>query len=114
MKKFNKKGFTLIEMLVVIAIIAVLVAIVIPTVGDSTEKAREAADAANIRSYIAEVTTKAMTGTDPVSKEYTLTQQTEGWTTISDIAGKPVSGIPSSGTITITSDTNGNVTIAAK
>ena len=31
--KMNKKGFTLIEMLVVIAIIAILVAIVIPVVG---------------------------------------------------------------------------------
>ena len=60
MKKMNKKGFTLIEMLVVIAIIAVLVAIVIPVIGNSTEKAKEAADAANIRSAIAEVTTSAL------------------------------------------------------
>lgn len=54
MKKMNKKGFTLIEMLVVIAIIAILVAIVIPTVTNATEKAKEAADVANIRSYVAE------------------------------------------------------------
>ena len=60
MKKMNKKGFTLIEMLVVIAIIAILVAIVIPTVGSATEKAKEAADAANIRAAVAEVTTKAL------------------------------------------------------
>ena len=60
--KMNKKGFTLIEMLVVIAIIAVLVSIVIPVVGNSTEKAKEAADAANIRAAIAEVTTKALSG----------------------------------------------------
>ena len=60
MKKMNKKGFTLIEMLVVIAIIAVLVSIVIPTVSSATEKAKEAADAANIRAAIAEVTTNAL------------------------------------------------------
>ena len=60
--KMNKKGFTLIEMLVVIAIIAVLVSIVIPVVGNSTEKAKEAADAANIRSAIAKVTTQALAG----------------------------------------------------
>ena len=36
MNKMNKKGFTLIEMLVVIAIIAVLVAIIVPTVSNST------------------------------------------------------------------------------
>ena len=48
--KMNKKGFTLIEMLVVIAIIAILVAIVIPVVGSSTSKAQAATDAANLRS----------------------------------------------------------------
>lgn len=53
----NKKGFTLIEMLVVIAIIAVLVAIVIPVVGSSTDKASAATNAANLRSLQAEVTT---------------------------------------------------------
>lgn len=57
MKKMNKKGFTLIEMLVVIAIIAVLVAIVVPTVSNSTVKAAAAANAANLRSYKATVTT---------------------------------------------------------
>lgn len=45
----NKKGFTLIEMLVVVAIIAILVAISIPAVSGALEKAREAADAANLQ-----------------------------------------------------------------
>lgn len=48
----NKKGFTLIEMLVVIAIIAVLVAIVIPTVTTSNHKAEAATDAANLRGVL--------------------------------------------------------------
>lgn len=48
----NKKGFTLIEMLVVIAIIAVLVSIVIPVVGAATTKAEAATDAANLRSVL--------------------------------------------------------------
>ena len=52
--KMNKKGFTLIEMLVVIAIIAVLVAIIVPTVTSATSKAKAAADAANLRSALAE------------------------------------------------------------
>lgn len=72
--KMNKKGFTLIEMLVVIAIIAVLVAIVIPVVGNSTEKAKEAADAANIRAAISEVTTKALMGETGASKSVELSQ----------------------------------------
>ena len=50
----NKKGFTLIEMLVVIAIIAVLVAIVVPAVSNSTTKAQASTDAANLRSIKAE------------------------------------------------------------
>lgn len=60
MNKFNKKGFTLIEMLVVIAIIAVLVSIIIPIVGNSTAKARAATDAANLRSVKAELTIMAL------------------------------------------------------
>jgi len=61
MNKFNKKGFTLIEMLVVIAIIAVLVSIVIPTVSSSTAKAQAATNAANLRSLKAELTTAMLT-----------------------------------------------------
>lgn len=57
LKKLNNKGFTLIEMLVVIAIIAVLVAIAIPTVTSATDKAAAATNAANLRSYKAAVTT---------------------------------------------------------
>ena len=48
----NKRGFTLIEMLAVIAIIAVLVAIIVPAIGNSTEKAKAAADAANLRTVL--------------------------------------------------------------
>ncbi|MGM9590811.1 MAG: type II secretion system protein [Faecousia sp.] len=50
MNKMNKKGFTLIEMLVVIAIIAVLVSIIVPVVSNSTTKAAAATNAANLRS----------------------------------------------------------------
>ena len=55
LKKFtNKKGFTLMEMLIVVAIIAVLVAIAIPTFSGQLKKANEATDAANIRAAYAE------------------------------------------------------------
>ena len=60
-KRLDKKGFTLIEMLVVIAIIAVLVAIIIPVVVSSTDKAEAAADAANLRSVLGEANTLLMT-----------------------------------------------------
>ena len=59
-KRLNKKGFTLIEMLVVIAIIAVLVAIIIPVVVSSTDKAEAAVDAANLRSVLGEANSLLM------------------------------------------------------
>ena len=47
--KKNEKGFTLMEMLIVVAIIAVLIAIAIPTFTASLNKAKVATDEANIR-----------------------------------------------------------------
>ena len=71
MKK-NKKGFTLAELLIVVAIIAVLVAISIPIFTNQLEKSREATDAANIRDYYAEIATALVTG-DLSSETTTLT-----------------------------------------
>ncbi|MCH4032405.1 MAG: type II secretion system GspH family protein [Lachnospiraceae bacterium] len=57
----RNKGFTLAELLIVVAIIGVLVAISIPIFTSQLEKAREATDAANIRSQYAEVMAEAIT-----------------------------------------------------
>ena len=115
MKKMNKKGFTLIEMLVVIAIIAVLVSIVIPVVGSATEKAKEAADAANIRAAIAEVTTKALMdgGANAGSVPVPMTQGKAGFVTedlttiggLTDAQFETVSKAIKGTTITISWDT---------
>ena len=53
--KRNQKGFTLMEMLIVVAIIAVLVAIAIPVYTAQMHKVRVAADKANIRAYYAQI-----------------------------------------------------------
>lgn len=45
----DQKGFTLVEMLIVVAIIAILIAVSIPMVSGTLEKAREAVDDANYR-----------------------------------------------------------------
>ena len=60
-KMKNKKGFTLMEMLIVVAIIAILIAIAIPTFASSLNKARVATDEANIRSGYAAVMTEVLT-----------------------------------------------------
>lgn len=52
MKK-HKSGFTLMEMLIVIAIIAIITAIVIPTFKDALTKAEDATELANARAVYA-------------------------------------------------------------
>lgn len=61
-KMKENRGFTLAELLIVVAIIAVLVAIAIPIFTSQLEKAREATDIANIRDYYAEISANLLTG----------------------------------------------------
>ena len=62
MKKiYSKRGFTLAELLVVVAIIAVLVAVSIPIFTGKLEKAREATDIGNMRAAKAAAVTIYLT-----------------------------------------------------
>ena len=95
-------GFTLAELLIVVAIIAVLVAIAIPVFNSQLEKSREATDLANVRSAYAEVMTAAITEDHGEAKfdgktiyqsdgSYVavvspLKQQTKGWQSTMPIA----------------------------
>ena len=60
-KDRQKQGFTIMEMLIVVAIIAILVAVSIPIFHNSLHKAKVAADKANLRAYYAELQLEYMT-----------------------------------------------------
>lgn len=79
-KKRNNKGFTLAELLIVVAIIAVLVAIAIPIFTSQLEKSREATDNANVRSAYAEVVTEYLADdTSSHSMTVAARQKVSGW-----------------------------------
>ena len=82
-KKMNKKGFTLAELLIVVAIIAVLVAIAIPVFTSQLEKSREATDISNIRSAYAEITTGLLTG-DLKEEDNTIIVGSAGTATLTE------------------------------
>ena len=72
----RKNGFTLVELLIVVAIIAVLVAISIPIFMSQLEKSRESTDMSNIRVAYAEVMAEATAdGLDHRSKDISLEQK---------------------------------------
>lgn len=131
-KKLNKKGFTLAELLVVVAIIGVLVAISIPIFTSQLEKSRDATDMANIRSAIAEVTAAELSGDEAesannhvtykdnkYSAEVKATGQTAGWSGVADttatidIGGYQVAPSTIGWTVEIAKDAS-TVTITAK
>ena len=81
-------GFTLLEMLIVVAIIAVLVATAIPIFANQLEKSREAADLANVRSAYAVVLSNGMLGyedPDDIEKVVQLQQKQDGFQGFQDI-----------------------------
>ena len=131
----NEKGFTLAELLIVVAIIGVLVAISIPIFTGQLEKAREATDAANIRAAYAAVSTDMLLDSkepkDANDVEYdatngvytakvTATQKEDNWQTLGktdntkmEIGGQKVEAAKDGATWTITGTVStGKVEIA--
>ncbi len=120
----NKKGFTLMEMLIVVAIIAVLVAIAIPVFNGALTKSKESADVANIRAAYAEwqvailtenaavPTAKGDTVPSTTATDFTSKLQTLNYT---DKLSYSYDGTEKTGTITYTPTklTGGNSTTAA-
>ena len=80
MKKNNKKGFTLAELLIVVAIIAVLVAIAIPVFTTQLEKSRDSVSVSNMRAAYAESQALLLAGvkTGETAGNATLTINEDG------------------------------------
>ena len=83
--KQNKNGFTLMEMLIVIAIIAVLIAVAIPVFASQLEKAREATDLANVRSAYAQLSTEALLGDSEATVTVNLKQKQADWQSVDPV-----------------------------
>ena len=90
MKK-NNKGFTLAELLIVVAIIAVLVAIAIPIFTSQLEKSRDAVSISNIRAAYAEASALYLTSNgydDSARGDHVKVNATAHTATVDDVAFK--------------------------
>lgn len=77
MKKLNnKKGFTLIELIVVIAILAILAAILIPSLTNYIQKATDSKNQANCRSLYTQYSLDVAISTTGTATAPTLTGAT--------------------------------------
>jgi type IV pilus assembly protein PilA len=115
----ERKGFTLAELLIVVAIIAVLVAVAIPVFTTQLEKSREATDIANVRSAYAECVTKYLTDGSG-SMTVAAQQKQDGWQTspqptittqVNGTESKVSFAAKTSGNYTVTVNSAGSVSI---
>ena len=88
--KGNRKGFTLAELLIVIAIIAILAAIAIPVYTTQMGKARQRVNEANIRSAKSLAVADYLLGEKTTAASYTFTVSNSNLTmgtTVGDATG---------------------------
>jgi len=83
-KKNNRKGFTIVELVIVIAVIAILATVLVPTFGNVIDKANVAAavqEAKNVHTqYVSEI--EYAEGEEPVKVVYVKT--TKGYVKVDD------------------------------
>nr|WP_295255763.1 prepilin-type N-terminal cleavage/methylation domain-containing protein [uncultured Blautia sp.] len=88
-KKKNNKGFTLVELVIVVAILAILVGILAPQYTKYVEKSRKSADASNLEEMVKAVQVYEA-DTDSAASltagDYTITMTTGGPTAVTDNA----------------------------
>lgn len=77
MRKTSKKGFTIVELVIVIAIIAILAAILIPTFANVISDARDSAAASGAKGAYTEYITKAETLEGEIATDFIFDNDTE-------------------------------------
>lgn len=123
MKKNNNKGFTLAELLIVVAIIAVLTAIAIPVFTTQLERSREATDMSNVRAAYAEVVADYLANgaTSAGSATVSARQKQAGWqnsengtlyTRVNGVESSVPFSAKTSGDYTIAITTSGSVSVS--
>lgn len=75
----NKRGFTLVELIVVLTILGVLAAMLIPALQGYIEKALETSDLVNVRAAYMQVLSDATTGDVTAEQTVQLKQGQDGW-----------------------------------
>ncbi|MBQ2736903.1 MAG: type II secretion system protein [Clostridia bacterium] len=95
MNKMNKKGFTIVELVIVIAVIAILAGVLIPTFGGIIDRANESAEMQKVAAAYKEAFANALAddgkvdATDFTNGSVTVNNVTFSWEALAnDVEGK--------------------------
>lgn len=81
MKNTKKRGFTIVELVIVIAVIAILASVLIPTFANVVTKAKESKNLQDVRNVYTQALADHLAETSPCTdNKHTITQGSVSWT----------------------------------